>query len=93
LDGKQHFSKVISLQATAPSATTVFPNPATDILNIKELMNYQSAQAIDLAGRVVQQYIIGYGETTLNITSLGKGIYALKLFGRNESRTVYFIKH
>ncbi|MDP4148734.1 MAG: T9SS type A sorting domain-containing protein [Bacteroidota bacterium] len=93
LDGKQHFSKVISLQATAPSATTVFPNPATDILNIKELMNYQSAQAIDLAGRVVQQYIIGYGETTLNITSLGKGIYALKLFGRNESRTVYFIKN
>lgn len=92
-DGNKTFSKIIFLQDGVPTQLTIFPNPANNVLHIKGLQNYKSAEVIDIAGRIVKQYTICAGETTVNIQALSRGSYFLKLLGAINTQTLSFIKN
>jgi hypothetical protein len=60
----------------------VYPNPTIDILNINNTnnININSAQITDLNGRLVNETLInGNPNFQININSLSKGLYILKI--------------
>lgn len=90
-----NFSLVVSPAASTEdvfaSNFSLFPNPANDVLNISSDNNIDSAEISDLTGKVV----ISASELTQNsidISSLAKGVYILRLVSGDVSGTTKFIK-
>ncbi len=70
---------------------SVYPNPATDVIQFKNPNNYTIDKVIilDLAGRTVLET----NETTsVNIQSLEKGMYQLHLFSEGKEQSFKFVK-
>lgn len=69
----------------------VFPNPANDYLYIYESQQNQtsSADILDMNGRIISSFSFTGANATLNIQTLPKGCYILRL---NTGSTVYCTK-
>ena len=64
------------------SSVKIFPNPTKDIISIKVETNLnQSFQISDQMGREVFKGKLTGTETEINLSSLSKGIYTLKIEG------------
>lgn len=76
------------------SNITLFPNPAQNEITISRKGDLQinSAQIIDIAGRVVNSFIVENLTTTVNISELKLGVYFLKVEGQSSSQSLKFIK-
>lgn len=84
--------KGTGITETKPNGMTVYPNPASTEINVKrnttETTNYAVYNSM---GRKVMQGRMGE-EKTLNIESLSKDIYYIRIEGKDKS-TVSFIKN
>lgn len=75
------------------SDSTVFPNPANDIITIKTQKNITSIQVINLQGQLVMKKVIPITNNKIDVSELSNGIYFLKLRDDNEQTDVIrFIK-
>ncbi|MGE0076443.1 MAG: leucine-rich repeat protein [Bacteroidales bacterium] len=61
------------------SKLSIYPNPATTELTIASGSIIESVQLISMTGAVVQSEIVHNTETKLNVQSLPKGIYLVKI--------------
>lgn len=67
----------------------VYPNPVSDILYIKNLLNENVNYSIfNVTG---QQVLAGSTSGTIDVTSLEKGLYFLQIKGENRLETVKFL--
>lgn len=68
-----------ALKVAEASAATIgiYPNPASDVINIKSQTALSSAQIVDLSGRVVYSALLS--SESIDVKSLTTGIYILKL--------------
>ena len=82
----------VGVAAVQPVAAKVYPNPATNVLNI-DLMddNSQTVSVIDMKGSVVFSENITSKHIEINTSSLPSGGYILKLSGTSNA-TMRFIK-
>lgn len=55
----------------------VYPNPATDIVNISANRKIESVTVMDMTGKKVQSFKAG---NQINVSSLAKGIYILQVY-------------
>ena len=73
----------------------IFPNPATDILNV-QFGNAGQSSAIKIfsaTGELVRTIIPGINNTLqINISSLARGLYAIQIVTANEMKSFTFIK-
>ena len=60
-----------------------YPNPATDVINVKGLENYKRVLITNLLGSVVKDNMITSNMITMNISDLESGIYLLVLYNQN----------
>lgn len=68
-----------------------YPNPATDLLKVNissdVLMDNAYFQMLDMAGKVIFEKVFslefGHAEVMVNVESLSKGAYILKVIGDN----------
>lgn len=91
-DGKKMYSKIVTLQANGQSILTVYPNPARNILYIDGLQNYRSIEVTDMMGRIVLKQTLLSGARSINVGSLSKGSYLLKLKSNAGIETLKFSK-
>lgn len=64
---------------------TVFPNPATDFLNIiSEKEPVQKAEIFDISGKLIKTFSLDNFETKIDITDLESGSYFLKTKTKNN---------
>lgn len=62
------------------SLVKIYPNPLSDVLNIKSELNIESLQVLDLLGRIVlSKSLQSNKEAKINISSLDNGIFYIKL--------------
>lgn len=89
------FSVVLAYQGPVASITkneleltTLYPNPATDMLNISLPSSVESAQVTftDALGRVVMTADV-QGTTNVNVASLQKGTYFVRIAAENTFTT------
>lgn len=81
------------------SDLSVFPNPASDVLNVNFLTTNAenvSLQIVDMSGKMIEnrnyQHIGGLFEETLNVNDLAKGIYFLKIQTEQGTTMQKFIR-
>ena len=88
----------LSLGGEEFAEMTVFPNPATDVLNIEVSSNTgaMTVEISDINGRIVlaDASILANSESaTLSIAHLEKGVYTLRIFSIEGQRTFKIVKH
>ncbi|MCH2233697.1 MAG: DUF4397 domain-containing protein [Crocinitomicaceae bacterium] len=67
----------------------VFPNPATDVINISGIQNSASVTLFNTTGAVVSTQIIG-SNGVLDVTELESGLYIAKIKEGNSEQIVKF---
>ena len=78
----------------ASQQVTLFPNPASEVLQLKGLdPETVSYQIVDAAGRVVASEKNSAFNAQVNVNHLAKGIYVLKVFSPKTVVTKTFQKN
>ncbi|MFP3577859.1 T9SS type A sorting domain-containing protein, partial [Brevibacillus sp. SIMBA_040] len=72
------------------SDISIYPNPATDFIFIKNLKGINTYKIFDTSGRIVQQNILN--TESIDITALSKGNYILQIVLKDKTQTFKFIK-
>lgn len=70
----------------------IFPNPASNILNINTSSIITSIEIVDINGRIIQSLSQNSNEVILNIENLQSGMYLLKVTTENGSSIEKIIK-
>ncbi len=87
-----HISSAVSNATILNSGFEVFPNPATDELNVRTIDNQQFKFNIyNALGQSVKTGILETGLTTIRINNLRAGIYSIELSGGNKTERHCFI--
>ncbi|AGC77072.1 putative secreted protein (Por secretion system target) [Nonlabens dokdonensis] len=71
----------------------VFPNPATDILNVSSsTQQLSSIEIVDLNGRLIKSLEVNSTEVSANIEDLKPGLYILNISSNDATITRKFVK-
>lgn len=68
----------------------VYPNPFTNVINISNEIQVDEIQIIDVLGKVI--YSEQVKKNQIDVTSLARGIYFIKLISQEKSTTIKIIK-
>jgi hypothetical protein len=72
------------------SKLSIYPNPATDVINLKSSKDIKGVSIFDLSGKIVKQ---STGASQVNVSSLAKGNYILQAINKDGSvENTKFIK-
>lgn len=82
----------VGVEEVANAQFKVFPNPAENSLNVSSSATISSVNICNINGQVVQQADVNAQETTLNISSLEKGLYIVQINSNNGVKTMKFNK-
>ena len=70
----------------------VYPNPASNVINVRSEFTIDNLSVFDLMGRTVKQQISNNKEFSLDVSDLAKGIYLVKLTSGEKEAVTKFIK-
>ncbi|ASK30111.1 hypothetical protein CEY12_08280 [Chryseobacterium sp. T16E-39] len=79
-----------SSEVLAHNEISIYPNPATDFINIKNLKGNNNYKIFDISGRIVLQNLLH--EEKIDVSSLTKGNYILVITTKDKSQSFKFIK-
>lgn len=82
----QRLAPTASVREEEMPATKIYPNPASNILNIS-LLKSADVKLIDIAGRVVYEQKAATGSHTIQLNELSKGLYFVQLTYQNNIET------
>jgi len=71
---------------------TCYPNPVKNVLNIKNALPINSIAVYNTLGQQVLNSTINTNETNLDLSSLGNGIYFIKVQAGEGSKTLRIVK-
>lgn len=72
------------------SKLSIYPNPTTDVINLKSSKEIKGVSIIDLSGKIVKQ---SSGASQVNVSGLAKGNYILQAINKDGSvENTKFIK-
>jgi hypothetical protein len=78
---------------TLVNTFSVFPNPAEDIINIRQIRTQESKVVIyNLLGKIMMKTMIDKELTPINISHLNSGVYFLKVTSGNSSSIKKILK-
>jgi hypothetical protein len=92
---------ITGTEEDAALSVTLFPNPASDVVNIRALNSvFQSGEVsmsvYDALGRLVMTHEVNanqlQGDVRLNVSALSKGSYVIRINGEQSSLVRKFIK-
>ena len=82
----------LSTKNNSLSDFTVYPNPTTDFVNINSANTIDSYRIYDLTGRVVKSSSPYSNNLRIDVTSLNKGVYMVKLNSGDKTGSIKLIK-
>ena len=83
---------LLGVEDFSASKFSVYPNPVTDVLNVKSAASVDNITVYDLLGKVVLQENPGKISPAINMSNLASGAYLVKVTIGNSSKTVKVIK-
>ncbi|MFC3161158.1 T9SS type A sorting domain-containing protein [Chryseobacterium arachidis] len=94
ISGDTYDNNCLSVLSTSEMITknpvNIYPNPATDFIYIKNMQDLKTYTIFDASGRTVLQNSLH--EDKINISSLIKGSYLLKIITKEKNYNFKFIK-
>ncbi|OQY92515.1 MAG: hypothetical protein B6D37_14580 [Sphingobacteriales bacterium UTBCD1] len=91
LDDKISFSKTVKLSTDVLNKTGIYPNPVHTEINVSSTITYGQYSITDIAGKVLKKGI-STGNNKIDVSSLVRGVYILKLSGNGEIYSLKFVK-
>ena len=86
-DGNSSYSKVVLLTGSATgNLITLYPNPASKMLNIQAGIELREITIVDGYGRNLFTYRGQNRITTIDITKYSKGIYTMVMIGKDGTK-------
>ncbi|MBO7459791.1 MAG: T9SS type A sorting domain-containing protein [Bacteroidales bacterium] len=73
---KAYFAAPQDVEEVANQQLTIYPNPAKDVLNIKNLADNQEVTIYSMNGAVIMKTIVS-GDAEINISELRPGMYVV----------------
>lgn len=70
--------------------TTIFPNPANNVLNINANSNINRVEVYNMMGQMVGSYNVNDVNTQINTTAFANGVYTVKIATENGMSTQKF---
>ncbi|MEO6490588.1 MAG: T9SS type A sorting domain-containing protein [Ferruginibacter sp.] len=93
MDGGSTYSKTISLKMDCGlSKVIVYPNPVTDMLSVSISNETCLAKLFDNDGKLVYSTTMQKGINTINMATLGRGVYILRIQNNTEFENIKIIK-
>lgn len=83
---------LLSVNDFSESKFSVYPNPVTDILNIKSASSVENVTVYDLLGKVVLQSNPGKISPSIDMSGLASGAYLVQVTIGNATKTVKVLK-
>lgn len=89
IDGSFRYSPVRRVNfGNAGDDFSIYPNPVTgDKIYISSTGNMSSAVIVDAAGRMIKSFTLKGRSNTLDVSSIAKGTYQLRIFTENVTHT------
>ncbi|MBN2663226.1 MAG: T9SS type A sorting domain-containing protein [Bacteroidales bacterium] len=81
----------VGLQTVTDFDVTVYPNPTTGIINIKNATGYQ-INLTDVSGRILQSVNINADNSTIDLTEYANGMYFIQFIDNDVVHTVKVIR-
>lgn len=72
---------VTGIPVSENNQSSVYPNPATDVLTIETTVAEGNVEIVDVTGRVVATAIINSNITRVDVTNLSSGMYVYRVNG------------
>lgn len=71
------------------TASTLYPNPADDLLTVHLVGDHSMLTIMDMTGRVLLQQSLqtGLKDVSINVSQLCKGIYLTRLTGKSGCKS------
>ena len=88
IDYCQNLGSLASQDLSLLTNTSIYPNPVSDILNVKSGQIITNFQILDSMGRLVKSGAINAKNASLNVANLAAGVYFLKL----DDKVQQFVK-
>jgi hypothetical protein len=82
-------SSALKAKVVSKGSATLFPNPVSDVLQLKELQDYDNLRVIDQYGKVLNTQPIVEGETakSLNVSQFASGLYLIQFTNKTGEVT------
>ena len=77
-DGSSEYSKIIKIGESSQHALSVYPNPVSNVLQVKDLLQNTTISIMGVDGKVYKSQIVSPGQG-VDVSNLAKGIYFLRV--------------
>ncbi len=90
--------KISAYDASLPTTSfnnegfSYYPNPVVDILRLSYTQNIDKVEVMNMLGQVVLNKTINANESNIDMSSLAKGTYMVKVVADNQIKTIKVIK-
>lgn len=75
-----------------PIPLMVFPNPASNFLQVKSVQNFQKLRMLDFEGKIRGEWILNHKEVSIDIRGVESGYYLLQFLGEKRVLNRKFFK-
>ncbi len=82
----------LNVQDLANSSLRIYPNPASNILNIQHDLMIKKIMVIDFTGKAVINKHINSNKSTIDISAIPSGIYLVQIYTNDTPEVVKIIK-
>lgn len=76
------FEIVTDIEDNVANEISLFPNPATDILNITSSETISEIEIVNALGQVVKRMEVNTDNVVCNVEDLTSGVYVVRIYGR-----------
>ena len=84
-------TSVLGTNEAKTFVTTIYPNPTSEILNIKSEQKISRIEVYDISGKLLKS--VDGKAKNVSVSSLNKGMYLIKLYTENGVVNSKFIKN
>lgn len=81
----------VGIEENEASSFRVFPNPATNMINV-EAQGYEQYQLVNMLGQTVSSNSLNNGTAQINVSNLSNGVYFVRLINGNNVETIKVVK-
>lgn len=92
IDGHRKYSTIVNVSSCKNKAISIYPNPATDVINISSIKNGDLIQISNALGQVVITKTAVQNKETINTSNLPASIYDIAIINQQSGqRTTHII--
>lgn len=80
----------VAVESVEANQTSVYPNPANNVINVTSAANMNSIEVYTIAGQKVADYTVNGTQAAINVNNLSNGMYIMQIASENGISTKKF---